>query len=355
MSSKPLPLLMLFLGAVFLSAACGPAPSAQETALVQPATAVVFPTATSQPLVISPPEPVATAVVTPLVVQLPTSSPVSDLDWRPPPYPVPLAIRPEDHFYFNRPVPSGDVNWPNPNYRYGSTLFGEMSIHTGVDLGAERNTPVLAAGSGEVVWVGYGLYRGVEDETDPYGLAIAIRHDFGYQGQPLYTVYAHMESITAWLGQHVESGELLGTVGDTGHAEGTHLHFEVRIGENRYFNTCNPELWLVPPEGWGVLAGRVMNTSGIPLSEQLVQLRSLETEQVWNVWTYAQDTTIHPDAFYQENFVISDLPAGPYEVRINFVGRTFTSNFFLYPGQTNVLYFEGRNGFSIHPSSTPEE
>lgn len=348
-------LVLALTGIILLSTACSSSLSPPEEPTQEVPTAVAAPPETPAGAALLEPTPSPAASATPLAVELPTTSPVPDLDWRPPPYPVPLAIRPQDHFYFNRPVPSGDVNWPNPNYRYGSTLFGEMSIHTGVDLGAERNTSVLAAGPGEVVWVGYGLYRGVEDETDPYGLAIAIRHDFGYQGQPLYTVYAHLESISVWLGQHVESGDLLGTVGDTGHAEGTHLHFEVRIGGNRYFNTCNPELWLVPPEGWGVLAGRVMNTSGIPLPEQLVQLRSLESDQVWNVWTYAQDTTIHPDAFYQENFVISDLPAGPYEVRIDFVGRSFTSRFFLYPGQTNVLYFQGRNGFSIHPLATPEE
>jgi murein DD-endopeptidase MepM/ murein hydrolase activator NlpD len=81
-------------------------------------------------------------------------------DWRPPPYPVPWSLRPEDHFYFARPIPSGEINWPNPIHRYGSTYFGEQSTHTGVDIGAELSTPVLASAAGEVVWTGYGLYRG---------------------------------------------------------------------------------------------------------------------------------------------------------------------------------------------------
>ncbi|HLF81488.1 MAG TPA: hypothetical protein VI410_06935, partial [Anaerolineales bacterium] len=46
--------------------------------------------------------------------------------WRPPPYPAPWALRPEDHFLFARPIPSGEVNWPNPGYRYGSTAGGEF-------------------------------------------------------------------------------------------------------------------------------------------------------------------------------------------------------------------------------------
>jgi len=270
--------------------------------------------------------------------------------WRPPPYPAPWALRPEDHFLFARPIPSGEVNWPNPRYRYGSTAFGEETTHTGVDLGAARHTPVLAAGAGEVVWVGFGLYRGVEDLSDPYGLAVALRHDFGYGLQRLYTVYAHMQSAAVWPGQRVEGGEQIGTVGDTGRASAPHLHFEVRVDENRYFNTRNPELWMVPAEGWGVLAGRVENTYGTQLPEYLVQIRSLETEQVWEVWTYARGTVV-PDEIYQENFVISDLPAGPYAVEIDFSGREYVTYLYVNPGQTTLVHFAGRWGFLEVPEA----
>jgi murein DD-endopeptidase MepM/ murein hydrolase activator NlpD len=272
------------------------------------------------------------------------------LAWRPPPYPVPWSIQAEDHFYLARPIPSGDVNWPHPQFRYGNTYFGEQPIHTGVDLGAEQGTPVLAAGSGEVVWSGYGLYRGVYDLTDPYGLAVDIRHDFGYQGQQLYTVYAHLEKVYVWEGQTVEMGEVLGTVGSTGHSDGPHLHFEVRLGENRYFSTRNPELWMVPPEGWAVFAGLILDTYGRLLPEQMVQIRSITTGERWDVWTYAKET-IHPDEYYGENFVISDLPAGPYEVRVDFVGRAFTMQTYLNAGQTNFVTFRGRHGFI--PEATP--
>jgi murein DD-endopeptidase MepM/ murein hydrolase activator NlpD len=115
----------------------------------------------------------------------------------------------------------------------------------------------------------------VEDLTDPYGLAVALRHDFGYDVRRLYTVYAHLESTLVWPGQRVEAGEQIGSVGDTGRATAPHLHFEVRLGENRYFDTRNPELWMVPAEGWG--AGRQGGEhlrhldAGIP-----VQIRSLD-------------------------------------------------------------------------------
>jgi murein DD-endopeptidase MepM/ murein hydrolase activator NlpD len=281
---------------------------------------------------------------TPVRFVYPTPAPMSGPDWRPPPYKAPLALRPEDHFYFRRPIPSDQVNWPHPQYRYGNTFFGELSIHTGVDLGAAHGTPVLAAGSGEVIWTGYGLFKGFDNLLDPYGLAIAIRHDFGFQGENLYTVYAHLSSINVWLGQHVEAGEKIGEVGNTGESSGDHLHFEVRLGNNDYFSTQNPELWMVPPEGWAILAGKVTSTYGLPLDEFVVEITNLETERVWNVWTYV-NTVVNSDNVFDENFVISDLPAGPYEIRIVYYGVSFRSQLFLNPGQTNNVLFKGWDGF----------
>lgn len=268
---------------------------------------------------------------------------------KPPPYQAPLALRPTDHFYFGRPLASSVETWLNSTFRYGNTHFGEEPTHAGVDILAERGTPVLAAGSGEVVWTGYGLYRGIADETDPYGLAVAIRHDFGYQGNALFTVYGHLEEISVWRGQPVEEGQVIGSVGDTGRASATHVHFEVRLGENRYFHSRNPELWMVPPEGWGVLVLQVHDSIGQPLYEFPVRVVNLDTGRIHDSWTYAKDT-VHPDEYFEENLVMSDLPAGPYEIQINFVGNAYRAQLYLNPGQTNVVRFTGRQGFSLEAS-----
>jgi murein DD-endopeptidase MepM/ murein hydrolase activator NlpD len=283
---------------------------------------------------------------TPVRFVVPTQIANSGPDWRPPPYQPPLALRPEDHFYFARPIPSGEVNWPNPTYRYGNTFFSDTTVHTGVDLGADQGADVLAAGDGEVIWVGYGLYRGFDDPTDPYGLAIAIRHDFGHKGKQLYSIYAHLEDTYVWLGQRVKTGDKIGTVGITGHTTGPHLHFEIRLGNNDYYATRNPELWMVPPEGWAVLAGRVTNSYGHYMMEHEVEIASLVDGETWSVKTY-KHTAINMDDEYKENFVISDLPSGPYEIRINYFGVTIKTQLYLYPGRTNFIQFKGWSGYTL--------
>jgi murein DD-endopeptidase MepM/ murein hydrolase activator NlpD len=331
---------------------CSPAPSTPG-----PATAVT-PTEGPTPVVsvVTEPAPeLATPAPAPsqrFTFPTPGVGPVSA--WRPPPYPAPWSIRPSDHFYFTRPIPSGDVNWAHPLYRYGNTYFGEESVHGGVDLGADRDTPVLAVGTGEVVWAGYGLYTGTRDLTDPYGLAIAVRHDFGYQDQTLYTVYGHLSEVYVWVGQRVRAGEEIGLVGDTGHASGPHLHFEIRLGENRYYTTRNPELWMVLPEGWGVLAGRVMDAGGRPLMEHPVVVRSLETGRRWEGWTYAAQS-VNGDDVLDENFALADLPAGPYEISILYFRRAYTASLWLRPGQTNLFEFRGWRGYTVEPTPQPAD
>lgn len=350
--------IILVLGLASILAGCGPPQGSHPSQVsafgpVTPTTATIEVEPTHTPVAERSRRLEAVVPAAPQPVTFPTAVPEPDMGWRPPPYPVPWALQPQDHFYFSRPIASDEVNWPNPQYRYGSTLLGQEDLHTGIDMSASRYAPVLAAGPGEVVWAGYGLYRGVEDETDPYGMSVAIKHDFGFDGQPLYTVYAHLSEVYVWRGQRVESGEVVGQVGETGDASGPHLHFEVRLGENRYFSTRNPELWIVPPEGFGVLVGRIEDSWNRLLPEVMIQIRSLESDRRWNVWTYAREDTIHADDYYDENYAISDLPAGPYEISYNFVGHSFSAQFWLEPGRVNVVNFEGRAGFDVLPAPTP--
>lgn len=288
----------------------------------------------------------------PLRFDLPTPAAEPVSAWRPPLYPVPWALNAFDHFYFARPIAADEVNWPLANYRYGGVFF-ENITHTGVDIPARPGTSVLAAGPGTVVWAGWGLFSGEpRNENDPYGQAVALRHDFGYNGQTLYTVYAHMRQVDVALGQWVDTGQHLGEVGDTGYTTGPHLHFEVRIGDNTYFQTRNPELWIAPPQGWGVLAGRVMETNRELMRKKSVLIESLRTGRQWTVITYGPDS-VRPDPYYNENFVVSDLPAGLYNVYIVFDGRSRRLELEIRPGQVSYFTFRGEFGYSLDPPPAP--
>jgi murein DD-endopeptidase MepM/ murein hydrolase activator NlpD len=332
-----------------LVTACGPAVASID----QPAAGGPASGRAQSPLRNDPPatdlsDPATPAEPLPTVSLELDSTPVASLvtEWNAPPYPAPWAILTSDHFFFNRPLPSGEDTWLHPRFRYGNTHFGEEPTHAGVDIVAPRGTPVLAAADGEVVWVGYGLYRGLRDETDPYGLAVAIEHDFGYQGQRLFTAYTHLNRAEVWDGQRVSAGDVIGFVGSTGHASGPHLHFEVRLGENRYFATRNPELWLVPLEGHGVLAAQLYDSWGRPLIEYPLELRNLDSGETFIGYSYNTET-VNSDDFYQENLAVTDLPAGPYELQIDYVGHEFYAHLYLLPGQTTRVSFHGRDGFTL--------
>lgn len=283
------------------------------------------------------------------VFPTPGRAPVSA--WRPPLYPTPWAPTPNDHFFFARPIAADEVNWPLADYRYGGVFLPGV-VHTGIDIPVDIGTPVLAAGPGRVTWAGYGLYRGVEDVTDPYGLAIVIKHDFGYQGDSLYTVYGHLQRVDVLVGQHVEAGEVIGLSGETGKVTGPHLHFEVRIGRNNYFVSRNPELWLAPPQGWGVLAARLMNNSGYLITGQMVTVISKQNNQTWYVKSYGEGT-VNSDPYYRENLVLGDLPGGDYTVWIPYEGSTYNTDITIYPGMVSYFTFRGSNGIKTDPPPTP--
>jgi murein DD-endopeptidase MepM/ murein hydrolase activator NlpD len=308
------------------------------------------------PVVVEPTEAEPPSGEAPLRMVFPTPAPVPVSVWRPPLYPVPWAPTPFDHFYFVRPIAADEINWPNADYRYGGEFF-ENVVHTGVDIPAGRGTAVLAAGPGKVIWAGYGIYRGVNDPTDPYGLAVVIRHDFGYQGQALYTVYGHLDRLDVVPGQRILTSEQVGLVGETGKVTGPHLHFEIRIGDDTFFTTRNPELWIVPPQGWGVLVGQLRTTGGELLENQEVLVQNIITGQYWQVKTY-NDGAANPDPYYNENLVLGDLPAGSYQIEIYYSGKLYQIPIEIYGGQVSYFTFRGRQGLDVTfpplPKFTPE-
>ena len=92
---------------------------------------------------------------------------------------------------------------------------GEGKFHSGIDIEAPYGTPVRAAADGEATGESMGA---------GYGKQVVLNH-----GHDLLTVYGHLSAIAVLPGQHVTRGQVIGYVGQSGHATGPHLHYEVRV------------------------------------------------------------------------------------------------------------------------------
>lgn len=87
--------------------------------------------------------------------------------------------------------------------------------HRGIDLAAPVGSPIRAIASGTVVFA---------DPYGGYGKLIVIKH-----GGKLTSHYAHCSSVKVRTGERVRAGQIIGTVGSSGHSTGPHLHLELRI------------------------------------------------------------------------------------------------------------------------------
>jgi murein DD-endopeptidase MepM/ murein hydrolase activator NlpD len=265
-----------------------------------------------------------------------------------------------------RPIAAPGNDQVDITYRFGSTQSGRREPHHGVEMLNGFGTPVLAASDGVVVVAG--------DDTQPtsprgawpityygpysnfYGNLVVIEHQVPAQlkqifpeiPQPLYTLYAHLSEISVKPGDIVTSGQEIGKVGMTGIAEGSHLHFEVRLGENTYAASRNPELWLAPhldANGLplGGLAGSFIDSYGNNLPMDSIVLEHLPegpdkpNDLEVTMLSYEEKKLIGQPP-WGESFAIGDLPPGWY--RISFPHGGLQEQLVqVMPGQLTVVTF----------------
>lgn len=119
---------------------------------------------------------------------------------------------------------SGGFRWPimgRINSPFGwrqHPITKRRDFHTGIDIKANRNDPIKAAGSGRVIYSGW---------MGGYGKVLVVEHSNGQS-----TLYAHCSALLAGKGASVSSGQLIAKIGTTGRSTGPHLHFEVRNGNS---------------------------------------------------------------------------------------------------------------------------
>lgn len=113
---------------------------------------------------------------------------------------------------FGNPIP-GAFETSGFGYRKDPFL-GTLALHPGIDFRGTIGEPARATGAGTVVSAG---------PSGGYGNMVEIDH-----GDGITTRYGHLSAILVHEGQHVETGEIIGKVGNTGRSTGPHLHYEVR-------------------------------------------------------------------------------------------------------------------------------
>ncbi len=317
-----------------------------------------WPTATPLPTDLPPTASGPTAVPSPTgIITEPT---VVSLNYQPPPEEVPLAANVTDHFWFVRPVDASANSESLFYYPFGSDgPQNEWRVHHGVDMPNPIGKPIRAGGSGTVVFADNGGVLVDTQDIDiypSYGLVVVILHDFGYRGQKLYTLYAHMTALLVEEGERVEAGQVIGLSGGTGDVSGPHVHMEVRLGDNKYYSTVNPLLWIAPYQGHGVIAGRVLGQDGNYVDDVVVTLsqrgRTVESTTTYIKPKHSSDQTrdwhVVPDPALRENFVLGDIPAGDYEISVMLYGQRITQNITVVPGTVNFITLG--NG----PAATPQ-
>lgn len=110
--------------------------------------------------------------------------------------------------------------------RVVNPLFNTVTVQKGLDIRAPEGSPVSAVAPGKVVFSGW--LRG-------YGNLLIIDHGDGY-----HSLVAHLAELGRQVGETVQAGDALGTVGDTGSLKGAYLYFELR----RRGQAVDPTPWL---------------------------------------------------------------------------------------------------------------
>ncbi|MEI8294493.1 MAG: M23 family metallopeptidase [bacterium] len=167
-----------------------------------------------------------------------------------------LEGRPEDFYMYvernfegatTKPWEGGSYGYVRGPQRIGNDIVYN-TLHEGIDI-----APIHRDASGNPLddikscAAGTVVHTSREAGASNYGRFIVIRHVI--EGSPIYTLYAHLSSISVESGQEVAQGDVIGRMGFTGAGitrERAHLHLEIAILLNeefeawyrRYFSSC---------------------------------------------------------------------------------------------------------------------
>jgi hypothetical protein len=232
--------------------------------------------------------------------------------------------------FFGRPIAPADQPFIDQTRRYGMTPAAGDVAEPGVAFGEPEGTPILAIGGGVVVRTG---------PEEQEGLTVVIRHDstLTVDGRRtvLFSTYSHAARILVSVGQRVARGQPVARAGSTGRAMHQHLLLEVLVApaedaraatepsRSQFLYAVNPELWIAPLPGTGVVAGRVWDAEGREVRQaRIYGLVKPEPQETPFSYAETYGDLAHPDPVLHEHFAVGDVPAGEYDLGVSIGGTT---------------------------------
>jgi murein DD-endopeptidase MepM/ murein hydrolase activator NlpD len=251
------------------------------------------------------------------------------------------------HFLKTWPIENAPRTEVDKPYRYGSTLGGTLDPHIGIDITNSEGTPVVAAADGKIVVARNDRETAYGPYVNYYGNTIIIEHKLSSIQSPVYSLYGHLSDILVSEGEIITSGDIIGSVGASGAALGSHLHFEIRVGENSYLNTRNPELWLPPrndDDGVqnGTLVGFILDRKNRLLDIYNIVLEYIPEEgskPISRIYLSSYlGGIINNDDWWGESFGVGDISSGLYKVSFQF-HNLYEQLVEVIPGKVTVVGF----------------
>lgn len=172
--------------------------------------------------------------------------------------------------------------WPTDGI-ISDTYGTRLGKHKGIDIAGKLNTPVLAVADGQVVKSYF---------SNTYGNVVFIKHPSQF-----VTVYAHLNKRTVFEGQNIKQGTVIGNMGRTGQATGTHLHFETHQQEWRYDKkfALDPEILLGKVDTGEIVQGGIagINDDVLEASSHVKPQKEDQTKEEKRQYIVKQGDTLY--------------------------------------------------------------